>query len=830
MQRLSFQGRGVLKIVLALFLLASIYGWWLCWRSDATAFLPPRSGGQWIVDNQPPENIVRPARPSRTLFVKKFILDAPANGTTVSMCAFKTASVSINGKEVDGIKCSGKNWKQPVTTDVTALLKTGTNEIIVSVTNITGPPALWLRMQGNGFSLGSDETWLSSPTGYYWLHARCASSPPILPNWNPLKELMQLSGSVSRTGSQLARFAAVSLALIFCVNQLIKRGTLSSPAARIYSLFAVIAIARVALFIHDAPDLDSNLGFDASAHTEYIQFIQDKAALPLPNDGWEMHQPPLYYLTSAVELNILGLSAGNDNAALPLRSLNCAISLIHCWLVLLCLRRLFPHSLSAQAIGLLIAGFLPANLYNSFYVANDPLAGLLVTLAIYLFLRLLASEKDNPLLALGIGAVLGAAMLSKLTALLAVPVLLVALGLRLIQCNLIPLMAKLRSMGLCILACVLVCGWHFFRVWRQIGALPLPNSQTAPTSGWWQDPGYHTISYYLSFGKALATPLFSNVYSFADGIYSTLWADGLISGASNVLHRPPWNYDLMKLGCLLAIAVCLLAIIGCAVFTRKLIQKPEPTPLLITGTLAIFAAGIVLLTLRNPWMASVKAFYALPALLPFCAAIAAGSIWTCQKWKPAQPALWAILLVWAFTAWNSFWIRKDQFEYWRNQAIVQLQKHQYSIAADSVSHALELNPNDFYSHHIRAEILGNEGKLEQAMQECKIALKIRPDAPVLLDEIARVQSEWGKPDAENAVKLAARACELTSYRYPQYITTLALANAAAGQWEAASNTAQIAINLANGAPGFLKPNQDILNLCREHASASDLNHTPPNRR
>jgi hypothetical protein len=36
------------------------------------------------------------------------------------------------------------------------------------------------------------------------------------------------------------------------------------------------------------------VGFDAVAHEAYIQFIQQKHALPLADDGWEMYQPPLY--------------------------------------------------------------------------------------------------------------------------------------------------------------------------------------------------------------------------------------------------------------------------------------------------------------------------------------------------------------------------------------------------------------------------------------------------------------------------------------------------------------------------------------------------------
>ena len=47
---------------------------------------------------------------------------------------------------------------------------------------------------------------------------------------------------------------------------------------------------------------------------------------------------------------------------------------------------------------------------------------------------------------------------------------------------------------------------------------------------WWQDPGYHTTPDYLRFGRSLMNPLFSGFAGFADGIYSTLWGDGLCGG------------------------------------------------------------------------------------------------------------------------------------------------------------------------------------------------------------------------------------------------------------------------------------------------------------
>ena len=150
----------------------------------------------------------------------------------------------------------------------------------------------------------------------------------------------------------------------------------------IYGLLVIVLIARAALFINNVTKLPRSTGFDAPDHEKYIQFIQQKHALPLADAGWEMYQPPLYYLTSALVLGGCGRSVGDADAVYFLWAVNGVIGLLHCWVVLLCLRLLFWGNLPAQAAGLLVAAFLPPHLYLSQYVTNEPLAGFLVTVAI----------------------------------------------------------------------------------------------------------------------------------------------------------------------------------------------------------------------------------------------------------------------------------------------------------------------------------------------------------------------------------------------------------------------------------------------------------------
>ena len=793
--------------------------WWLCRHSDSIAFLSASPGAVWIIYPQPPENVARRAYPVRATFKRAFLLDASPVRATLTVRAFKNAIVSVNEHEVGNLKCDGKNWKSPSTASIAGLLQAGTNDITVCVTNSFGPPALWLRFLAGEFSLGSDESWQVSLAGAAWQNAHRASLPVTIPSWSPLYDGRRTYDSVRQVWPELTLFCTASLGLIWCVNRWLRRQAAASAdncqTKLIYILFAVIVIARSALFINDMPMLPHAMGFDATAHEQYIKFIQEKDALPLPNDGREMHQPPLYYLGSAMLMNICGFSAGKDESVIPLRTVNGILGLIHCWLALLCFRLLFPKNLSALVVGLLVAAFLPPGLYLSMYVTNDPLTGLLVTTAFYFFLRTLQPEEENLWLYPGIGLALGAAMLSKLSAALAVPVFLMALGLRLVARKNHSPRGWLRSVGVVALLCAVTSGWYYGRVWMQIGALPLPNSQTDPAWAWWQDPGFRTGSYYLHFGQALVSPLFSGCHSFADGIYSTLWGDGLISGKSQLLGRPPWNYDLMNAGYLFSLAITVLALLGLAVSIKKFILKAEPEWFLMPGLIFTFVIGIIFLTLRGPWLAHVKAFYAIPALVPFSALIATG--WNClaQKNLIMRTALWVVVLVWTLTIYATFWIRSSNFETWRVCGMYQTGQHRDADVIESLSRALQIKPDDAETHFILAEALNQQNQPLEAIQHYNKALQIRPVFPDALNELAEMLStggENGRSSEAQAVKLAERACEITCYTKPIYVGTLAIAYANADRLDDAISAAQRACDLSSetGQTYLLQKNHETL--------------------
>jgi Tfp pilus assembly protein PilF len=800
----------VIVAILLLALLTAAGGfWWLCTRNNGIAFLTTRPGAEWIIYPKPPEVVAQHAVPICAVFRCSFTLSAPPANATLTFRTFKSAALAINGQKPGNLELTGENWKSPSIVDVTGLLRTGTNEIIAQVTNSSGPPALWLRLQADRLSLGTDERWEVSLGRSAWQKARRATQPPEIPSWSSLHGGERMLDSVKRVWPVMAALCALSLFMVWGVNcRLRQRGrqvaaSTTDPSAKwIYGLLAGVLIARAALFINNAPQLPRLMGFDADAHEQYIQFIQEKHRLPIPDNGWEMHQPPLYYAGSALVLSACGLSVPDDNAAFALRAVNGVVGLIHCWLALLCFRLLFPGNLPAQAAGLLVAAFLPPHLYLSQYVTNEPLAGLFVTVAFYFLLRALQTEKESLFLHLGIGAALGAAMLTKFSSLLAIPVFLAALSLRLLARRNYTPRNWLWSVGVVVLSLLLVCGWHYAQLWTQIGKVPLPNWETDPAHAWRQDPGFRTSAYYFRFGQALVSPLFSAFHSFADGIYSTLWGDGLASGTAQLTYRPPWNYDLMNAGYLLGGAISFLAIAGLAISLVQFIRQPKLEWFVLLGLAGMFVLGIIYLSLRGPWLAHVKAFYAFPALVPFSALVAVGWIWLRQKHRVWQTALWVLLLVWMMTVYTAFWIRSSNPETYQVRGIYQALQHNYAEAIESLSQTLRLKPDDADTHCILAEILSDQNKAVEAIQHYREALRIRPDFPEALNNFALIlatSKEPGVRDGAQAVQLAERACALTQYQKTVCIDTLVAAYAEAGRFDDAIATAQKARTLATEA-------------------------------
>ena len=760
-----------------------------CRYDAALPFLPNGAGAAWIVYPVPPQTWSRGDVPISCTFRRAFELsDVPAAGM-LEFRSFRSASVVLNGMTLPAARTARF--------DVTSKLRPGRNELVVTVTNDKGPPALWLRLESGGLKLASRTDWEASISGSNWERASDAAVSGEIATGDRQGSLVQ---SLRQEWVLLLLFAVVAAALL--------AGARRVPLAAL----GVVAVGWTALFVNDFRLLPMTSGFDVGAHLDYIKYVRDRKALPLATEGWEMYQPPLYYVVAAAALGVSGADPGELSGKGVLRAVSLAAGLAQLAFIFASLRLLFPSRPRAWLAGGLIAAFVPVHLYLYQYATNEALAATLASAAVYLGLRVLREDRPSPRLLALLGLALGAALLTKLTALLVAPALFVALGAELVARRRFDARSWLTTIGIPLAVAVAVCGWHYARVWSHFGSPFIGNWDERVGVSWWQDPGYRTASYYLRFGRSITDPFFSGLHGFLDGLYSTFWGDGLWGGAPNAMARPPWNYELMRLGYVMAIVPSLLIITGFVAGAAALWRRTQAQGLMLAGLATTTGLALIYMTLKVPSYAQVKAFYALPAIVPLCAAAGYGFELVARRTKIGSGILAVALGVWALDAYASFWIVPGATEtltslgvekvmggksaeavpileravakgpasansrFWLGYALYDAGRRAESDEQNR--RALELDPSHTKAALALAMGLDEQGHSDEALAVMRRAVAASPDDPETLAELGRLQAKTGA--AREAIETFRRALG----RKPDdkgVVDALAAAYARAGQ-------------------------------------------------
>jgi 4-amino-4-deoxy-L-arabinose transferase-like glycosyltransferase len=351
---------------------------------------------------------------------------------------------------------------------------------------------------------------------------------------------------------------------------------------------------------------------DSSAHLEYIDFIAQKGRLPQVYEGWEGHQAPLYYMLCAGLRYVLSLCGSSANEhTYRLLSLLCLI--IQVEVVYRIMRTLFPGDACGQCVGLILGSTVPMSIGLFQFVGNEPLAGLLGSVVLAQCLswsREEAAAPRWPRLFL-LGAVLGAACLTKVTCTLLVPVVFaVVIG----ACGNMTWPSRLVRAAVPLLVCACICGWWGARNLGAVGHIWVaPWDLASQHIVWWQEPGYRTVGDLTRFGYCLDRPLCAVTVGLWDGLYAGWCCD---SGLSGTLFLPPWNYTLMLVLPILYLPIGLACVLGALAPVRTEGVRVRACML---GASMLYAAAIMFSYAAMPCYSSAKPTYAL-ALTPIMSA------------------------------------------------------------------------------------------------------------------------------------------------------------------------------------------------------------------
>ena len=752
--------RAVLAIALVGAVVASLV--WLCARDPRITFLVGDERAEWILFPSSPDAVPHPMAELDAVFRREFVLDGQPRTARLSVRAARRVQLKINDRLVE--MGTNRNWKDFSNTDVPGYLHAGTNTIEARVFNDNAPPALWLVLATDRLTLRSDPTWDVSFVGSAWCRATLAKTPRMPGRGNLMaggKGTLAVLAVVWPVwmiwvGLSIAVWVAgqwwfnrIRMPKVIAINQ-----WLSNEAV---VPLLIIAMLWVALYCNNTGLLSLDVGFDASEHIYYIDYIQKHRALPLPNEGFEMFQPPLYYGISAITLSTLGLSVSGGAGAMVLRLLTMSFGLMHVMLVFLSLRLLFPTQIGRQMVGLMLAAFLPMQLYLSHFVTNETLAATLASAAIYLCLRLLRAEQATLAGYAGLGLCLGAALLAKATGVLLVPFIVVALAGKLLVAR-STLAVWWRTLGAMLGACFAVCGWYYLWIWIHCGTLLPGNWDAASGFRWWQDNGYHMLADFTRFGQSLVHPLFSGFAGFADGIYSTLWGDGLCGGRRSMNYWPPWNYDLMTAGYLLALVPTLIILAGAAVSVWRFIRQPSTEWFVLLGFSGALFLALVFMNLKVPCYAVEKAIFGLCALVPFCSFGAVGWEVLTRRWKPLQFALGVIMLVWAMNSFAAVWIRDNSVSTHVYLGAVLGSNGRTDAALSEFARAVDIGPSNAQARRWLASALSDSGQTAAALQQAKQAVELDPTDGACHRVLSTILARQGQ--REGAIAEVRRAVEL----------------------------------------------------------------------
>ena len=761
---------------------------WKCVRDPKINFLPRDSRAEWVIFPAAVNARTHPVAMMDATFRRTLQLETQPGSARLLLRAAKRVELKINGETVQTV--SPRNWKQISTLDASKFFRTGPNTVEARVFNDDAPPALWLTLTADSSTLRSDDNWEVSLAGSAWRHSALASTPKHAGPGNLLAGGERIFDVVPKIWRSWTVFAVLAVLLTIAAGWWLGQITAKTKGdgakfshRQLFALLGLCSVAWFILFWNNAKMLPFPSGYDSKDHIAYIKYIQDHGALPLPNEGFEMFQPPLYYAVSAAVLSICRLPVADDAAVIVLRAMTMVFGLANFILVFLSLRLLFPGRLVAQAIGLLTAAFLPMQLYLSHYVTNETLAATLVTATIYFGLRTLTSERASASQCLWLGVCAGLAMLAKATSLLLIPPLFGALLIKLLQ-ERASIFGWFRAFGVTIAAILVTCGWHYVRIWHHFGTPIVGNWDPALGFPWWQDPGFHVARDYFRFGAALIAPLFSGFNSLADGIYSTLWGDSLCGGLSGLLSRTPWNYQLMISGYWLALLPTLLVAIGAAVAIYRFTRQSSPEWFLLLGLSAAVTVALIFMTLRVPSYAQVKAFYGLSAIVPFCGFAVTGWQMLTARSRVLQLLFGSALIFFSINSFGSVWIRAsaEQHIYAALRSISQSQSDRALSEATEATrnersnasaccflaavldeigepnkavaqseHGLELDSANGDCHLQLGISLAKQGDMTRAMGEARHALELQPEKARAYDLVFTLASELRRAEEALAV-------------------------------------------------------------------------------
>src|SRR5260221_3761450 len=457
----------------------------------SVSFLTRDAGASWIRTPEPFSHVGRPKQQETALFRRTFTLDHPLNQATLVARGFKVVIVQLDGNTMSPPPRKPEQWRDAVTIELAPLLQPGKHQILLAALNFTGHACALAHCQA--LDLVTDSSWEASRDGVSWKPAVCLETPEDPHLWQGIATVRQAFTELSAW--------MIPLFLVGMGWTLARaRGHFSAFRCTPNRVRWILIAAWIVLAANNILKIPTGYGFDLIDHLEYVQYVARRGHLPLANEGWEMYQAPLYYVLTALLQRGLDLLVGVPiEKWLRLIPLVCGALQVE--LAYRTMRYAYSEREDFQCVGIWIAGLLPANLYISQVVGNEPLGAATAAIVALLCVRTLCRPSPvRPMRdAAWIGLALGIALLSKMTAVVWIPLVGAAIvGSALANGQKLRIAAARSGIAWTIAA--MVSGWYYVRNWIELGKPLVGNWDWKEINRiWWQDPSYRIPEHLTRF-------------------------------------------------------------------------------------------------------------------------------------------------------------------------------------------------------------------------------------------------------------------------------------------------------------------------------------------
>ncbi len=599
----------------------------------------------------------------RTMFRCDFELSAPVTDATLTLQAYRTCRVWLDAapefsEPLATRATAADDWKMRHRIPLRTRLNPGRHQLWIEVSNAGAHPCLLASSQALGIASGRN--WESSLDRQNWTPSALVTDPvPEIASEIQAAGIPNVSRSfVTLLPWLLVMFGVACGGFWWRTRSIAGQSTTLEPMLSPSFVRGGLLFAWVLMAVNNIGRVPPWWGFDSTGHLDYLQFVVQHQRIPLATDGWQMFQSPLLYLLAAPGYALASHFVDALTAGMLIRGISLLCGMAQIEMIYRISRAVFPGRHDQQIITTLIGGLMPVNIYMSQVFGNEPLAACLTSWVILHCVTLLVNptQPQKPRFFVLMGVVWGLALLSKVTPLLLAPLIFAVVLYHCVKCE-GTLRACCTRLGFVFGACLATSGWYYLRNWMYLGQPFVGGWDPSTGFPWWQDPSYRSWSQLTSFGASLNQPVYSGALSFWDAIYSSLWADGFLSGSVIVpVDSIPWNVAWMEVGVWFAVLpmTCILA----GVFRIWGRDVPAVRNVLMFAVAAVgfYLAAVLDLYMHLPVYSTAKASYLL-GLLPCLAVLGGAGAGPLLRVRWLRVLFFSTLMCWSVASYLAFYCR-----------------------------------------------------------------------------------------------------------------------------------------------------------------------------